>query len=252
MNRIKLLSVVLLLLAGVPAGARVQQQVWVASYPLPPGGSLAVENIQGNIWIEGWDRAETEITVIKTAPVLGGRLDDVRVAVERGEDSLTIRTVYSGNSSEPVRVDYRLRVPRQVALDRLRTVEGDVAVRDVEGSVDARSLSGNIEQVNVAGRVVARALNGNITVALRALPEPGPPLQLETISGDVILQLPAGANADLEVSTLAGRIVGDYLFAASETPGETSWRTRLGRGGIRIRLRTVRGNVHVGEAEGEL
>ncbi len=112
MTRTILLVAVLGLLAGAPAAAE-EQQVWTARYPLPPGGSLAVENVQGNIWIEGWDRAEAEITVIKTTQGQGGRLDDVRVAVERGEGSLTIRTLYGVGSAEPVRVDYRLRVPRQ-------------------------------------------------------------------------------------------------------------------------------------------
>ena len=247
-TRTILLAAVLGLLAGAPAVA-AEQQVWTARYPLPPGGSLAVENVQGSIWIEGWDRAEAEITVIKTTQGQGGRLDDVRVAVERGEGSLTIRTLYGGGSAEPVRVDYRLRVPRQVELERLRTVEGNISVQNVEGSVDARSLNGNIRQVNVAGRVTAHALKGNIAVVLRALPDPTASLHLETLSGDVFLQLPAGANADVEASTLDGQVLGSYLFTASETPGDRWWRTRLGRGGVRIRLRTIRGNIHVGEAE---
>ncbi len=248
MTRTILLAAVLGLLAGAPVAAE-EQQVWTARYPLPPGGSLAVENVQGNIWIEGWDRAEAEITVIKTTQGQSGRLDDVRVAVERGEGSLTIRTLYGGGSAEPVRVDYRLRVPRQVELERLRTVEGDISVQNVEGSVDARSLNGNIRQVNVAGRVTAHALKGNIAVVLRALPDPTASLYLETLSGDVFLQLPAGANADVEASTLDGQVLGSYLFTASETPGDRWWRTRLGRGGVRIRLRTIHGNIHVGEAE---
>ena len=50
MKRTILLAAVLGLLAGAPAVA-AEQQVWTARYPLPPGGSLAVENVQGNIWM---------------------------------------------------------------------------------------------------------------------------------------------------------------------------------------------------------
>lgn len=236
------------LLAGCPVSA-FEQTVSAARYQLPPGGRLAVENVQGNIEVEGWDRAEVEVIGIKTTSGPRSRLDNVRIAVEPGDHALTVRTVYLGESETPVRVDYRLRVPRQVRLEGLRTVEGNIVARDIEGSLDARSLSGNIVGTDVAGQVVARAVNGSIAVSLRALPEGTAPLQLETLNGSVDLLLPAKANVDLELSTVAGKIEGKYYFLAGATPGDNTRHARLGRGGVRARLRTVRGNIRLAERE---
>jgi hypothetical protein len=229
---------------GIPA-----ERAFVARYPLEPGGSVTIDNIQGDISVTAWDRAEAEVAVIKQALGATADPDDVRIDVAADGHSLALRTLYPRQSEEPVRVTYRLRVPRQVRLERLRTVVGSVRVRDVEGSVDARTLNGSIEGVNLTGGVIARAINGSIAVSLRALPEGAPRVQMETVNGHLYLGLPAEANADLQLTTVAGRIEGNYAFRVSEVPGDASWRTTLGQGGTQIRLRTVRGNIQVAESE---
>jgi len=210
---------------------------------------VAVENVQGEVSVEGWDRAEVEITAAKIGSGQGDHLDDVRVVTELGVRSLTFRTVYPPHLEEPVRVNYRLRVPRQVRLSSLRTLEGNIAVHDVEGYVDARTLSGNIAQMNVTGRVVARALTGSIFVSLRALPLGTAPLLLDTVNGNVVLLLPPRSNADLELSTVAGTIEGNYAFQISSIPGDSTRRTRVGLGGVTVSLRTVRGSIRVAERD---
>ncbi|MGO8735227.1 MAG: hypothetical protein ACLQVM_20815 [Terriglobia bacterium] len=225
------------------------ERAWYGLYPLSPGGSVAVENIQGEVSVEGWDRAEVEVTAAKIGSGQGDNLDDVRVVTEIGDRSLKFRTVYPPHLEKPVRVNYRLRVPRQVRLSSLRTLEGNIAVHDVEGSVDARTLSGNIEQMNVTGRVVARALTGSILVSLRALPVGTAPLLLDTVNGNVVLLLPPRANADLELTTVAGTVEGNYAFQISSIPGDSTRRTRVGLGGVTVSLRTVRGSIRVAERD---
>jgi len=213
---------------------------------------VTVENVQGEISVEGWDRAEVEITAAKISSGRGDHLDDVRVLTELGPGSLKFRTVYPAHPDEPVRVNYRLHVPRQVRLPSLRTLEGNITVRHVEGSVDARTLSGDIVQTDVTGRVVARALTGSILVSLRALPSGTAPLLLDTVNGNIVLLLPPRSNADLELSTVAGTIEGNYAFQISSVPGDSIRRTRVGLGGVTISLRTVRGSIHVAERDDAL
>ncbi len=242
---------VLTLLAGRQALA-LEQRAWTASYPFPAAGRLAVENVQGNIQVEGCECDRVELTVVKTATGPYSRLDDVRIAVGFGDGSLAVRTVYPPDSGQPVRVDYRIRAPRRTRLEGLRTVQGDIRVFGVEGWIDARTLFGNIEQVNVAGRVEAHSVNGKIAVSLRALPARGTPLRLDTVNGDLELVLPARADADLELSTVSGKIEGDYYLTVSDAPGDHTRRARLGRGGTQVRLRTVRGNIRVSKSQSPL
>lgn len=245
---IALLSTALGLAAGLRAWP-LEQQVWRVQYPLAPAGRVLVENVQGDIRVEGWDRAAVEITAIKTALGPSARLENVRIAVGFTDQTVAVRTLYFGKSEEPVRVDYRLKVPREVRLDPLRTVVGNIAVREVEGAVDARSLNGNIEEFEIAGRASAAAMHGNVTVSMRALPEDGSSLDFETLSGNLNLVLPAHADADLELQTVAGRIQSPFAFVVSGVPGDSTQRARLGQGGIRVRLRTVRGDIRVTQRE---
>lgn len=238
--------------AAALLASQVFEQSWSGRFALPPGGRLVVENVQGDVWVEGWDRAEVEVVVAKTAWDSGDHLDDVRIAVEFGDQSLILRTLYPDDLDEPVRVDYRLRVPRQVRLDGLSTLEGDISVREVEGAVDARTLHGDIRQLDVTGSVVARTLTGNVAVSLRALPEAAVPLVLDSVNGNLDLVLPPRPNADLELSTVAGRIEGKYIFETSAVPGDTVRRSRVGRGGVRVCLRTIRGNIRVAERDDSL
>jgi hypothetical protein len=246
---VKLITLMAVGLLAVVRGGAQERQIWTARYALPPGGSVAVENVEGSIQVEGWDRSEVLATVVKTGLGQEAHPEDVRIAVESRPRSLTLRTLYPGQSEQPVRVDYRLRVPRQVRLEGLQTVEGDITVRGIEGSVEAHTLNGNIEQTEISGGIVARAINGNIAVALRALPDRSTPVSLETLNGHLYLALPPHANADLQLSTVAGRIESDYALSASAVPGDGSWTARLGQGGVLIRLRTVRGDVRVTESE---
>ena len=240
---LRLAAITLLAVLGAWA-APPEEKVWSASYPLAPGGEVSVTNVQGSIVVEGWERAEVELTAVQ---VVAAGSTEAAIAVERGPGRLAVRTLYPAENLEPVEVNYFLRVPRQARLEGLLTVNGDIHVRAVEGTVAARTLNGNIEQEGAAGSVRARALNGNIRLAMRALPGRDGELSLETINGHIQLLLPARADADLEMKTVAGRVASQLLFTASETPGDNALRARLGRGGASVRLRTVRGDISVAE-----
>jgi hypothetical protein len=228
------------------------ERVWEKRFELPPGGHVSVVNVQGSVLVEGWDRAEVEATVAMRSQAPTDQLDDVQVAVEARRGGVVFQTLYPSGLDTPIRVDYRLRVPRQVRLDELSTLEGDIVVHDVEGAMEAHNLHGDIEGINVSGSVVAHALTGNILVSLRALPDQRLPFTLATINGNVDLVMPAEANANLELSTVAGNIVGDYPFQVSSVPGDSTRRAQVGAGGVRVELRTVRGNIRVGQGDEDL
>lgn len=228
------------------------ERVWEKHFEFPPGGRVSVVNVHGTVLVEGWDRSEVEATVAMRSEGDTDQLDDVQVAVEAGRGAVAFHTLYPSGLNTPVRVDYRLRVPRQVRLGELSTLEGDIVVHDVEGSMEAHNLHGDIEGINVSGSVVAHALTGNILVSLCSLPDRRAPLQLATINGNVDLVLPTQANANLELYTLAGNIVSNYPYQVSSIPGDSTRRAQVGAGGVRVELRTVRGNIHVGQQDDEL
>ncbi len=227
-------------------------RIWEKSFELAPGSHVSVVNVHGSVMVEGWDRSEVEATVAMRSRTPTDQLNEVHVAVETREGGVSFHTLYPKGLDTPIRVDYKLRVPRQVHLDELSTLQGNIVVRDVDGSVEAHNLHGDIEGFNISGSVVAHALTGNIMLSMRTLPDIHLPLQLGTINGNVDLTMPSEANADLELSTVAGNITGGYPFQASETPGDSTRHAKVGAGGVHIELRTVRGNIHVGQREVDL
>jgi hypothetical protein len=228
------------------------ERIWEKRFDLAPGGHVSVVNVHGSVVVEGWDRAQVEATVAMRSEVSTDQLRDVQVAVEARRGQVAFHTLYPLGLDTPIRVDYRLRVPHQIHLDELSTLEGNIVVHDVEGVVSVRNLHGDIEGIDVSGSVVAQALTGNIVVSLRALPDRALPFKLATLNGNVDLMMPARADADLELSTVAGNILGDYPFQVSAVPGDSTRRAQVGAGGVRIELRTVRGNIRVGQHEEDL
>jgi Toastrack DUF4097 len=251
---VKPLLLLLLTLGFLTAtsAAALEQKEFSSNYPLRPGGTLSVENVQGKIEVEGWDRPEVEMSVTKSTAGTQEDLDEVRVVVESSAGALALHTLYPQDSGEPVKVDYHLRVPRQLLVDRLRTVYGDIAVHGVEGENMLRTLNGSIEVGGTSGRLLARAVNGAILASPRSLPDSGNGVMLETLSGDVVIALPPHANADLHLSTVAGKILGSYVFQASNIPGDSTREARVGRGGATIKVRTVKGNIRVFEQDDQL
>ncbi len=240
------------LILGVIQPVLGAERVWEKRFNLPPGGHVSVVNVQGSVLVEGWDRSEVEASVAISSKTPTDQIDDVQVAVEARPEGVVFHTLYPSGLDTPIRVDYRLRVPRQVHLDELSTLYGDIVAHNVQGSMKARSLHGDIEGIDVAGSLTANALTGNILVSLRSISDHPAPINLATINGNVELLLPPRANASLELSTVAGNILGNYAFQVSDVPGDSTRRAQVGAGGPRIVLHTVRGNISVGESEGDL
>lgn len=243
----------LVLVLGVwPQPSFASQRVWEKSFELPPGSHVSVVNVHGSVLVQGWDRDEVEATVAMRSEAATDQLDDVQVAVEARSHAVSFHTLYPAGLDTPIRVDYRLRVPRQVRLDELSTLDGEIVIHDVDGSIQAHNLHGDIVGINVSGAVVAHALTGNIMMSLRSLPERHEPFSLATSNGNVDLVLPAQANANLELSTVAGNIAGNYPSHVSSVPGDSTRHAVVGAGGVRMELTTVRGNIRVGQNDDDL
>src|SRR5262249_24119916 len=60
------LAYVAILAMWVP-GLATTEQVFEKTYPLQPGGHFALDNVNGSVQVEGWDRQEVEVTAVKTA-----------------------------------------------------------------------------------------------------------------------------------------------------------------------------------------
>ena len=120
------------------------------------------------------------------------------------------------------------------------------------GSVEARDTRADRFSVDVgSGSVRADGLttdeleidtgSGSVRVGLAAVPRRS---VLDTGSGSVTLELPANANAELDIETGSGGISSDFPITA-ETFQRRELRGRIGNGGGLIRVSTGSGGVRL-------
>lgn len=123
--------------------------------------------------------------------------------------------------------DVEIEVPESFSELDLRVLSGDIDVRDLKGHVRVTLTAGDVDLDHVGGFDVT-ARTGSVRVRGR-IAEGRHRVQLYT--GDAELVLDPGSSAELELSTMFGRV--DARSA------------KVGAGAARIRVETVTGDIDV-------
>jgi hypothetical protein len=185
-----------------------------------PGGVIHVNGSFGDLNVEGWDRPEVEVTILKSSDnyyqpkdqqkkdQAAGRLKDVQITTEHGTAAeLTISTAPSGGKRH-VTAGYEIHVPRSSSLVIHHRV-GFVLVDNVTGDIEATGRRGDI--------VLMLPDKGAYAIDAKS--------KLGTVSSDF-----AG---DIHVQHL----VGERFAATGQTPARRIY-LRMGFGGITIKALT--------------
>src|SRR5258708_14447221 len=160
------------------------------SYPLQPGGSLELQNVNGHVDVRGWDRNEVEVRAVKTAKQKELDLERVSIEVDAKPDAVSIATRYPQNEGVEVVVDYTSHVPHGARVEHIGTVNGTLRIAGVENVEDLHTVNGNIEVSEEGGTVHTHTTNGNVHLELARLPDTtGAPA--ETTNGSLVLAVPS-------------------------------------------------------------
>jgi len=214
------------------------------TYQLKPDGSLEMNNINGTIHIEGWDKDTVEVRAVKTTTDKESKLDLVSIDVNSSPDSLSISTRYPEEGGAEVAVEYTVHVPRHILLKHINTVNGTLRLKDLESLGDLHTVNGNIEVFESSGSVHARTTNGNVYLELRH-PADTRGAQAETTNGSVLLAIPADSQASLEARCMNGSFSTELPFIMEGTVRPRILYGKLGKGGAPIRLGTVNGAIRI-------
>jgi hypothetical protein len=144
------------LLAGITPPEPAQNTT-TQNIPFQPGGTIRLDGAAGNLFVEGWDQPAVEITVTKSmgydsepAQEAARHLDSVKITPERKSDTeLVISTARTGTgyyfpgTGHSVKIEYRIRVPRNSNLSILHS-KGFFSVAGTTGNIDAADSRGDI------------------------------------------------------------------------------------------------------------
>ncbi len=214
------------------------------SYPLQPGGSLELQNVNGTVEVQGWDRNEIEVHAVKTAKQKESDLERVSIEVDARPDAISIATRYPQNEGVEVAVDYTIHVPHGARLEHIGTVNGALRIAGVDNVEDLHTVNGNIEIFEAGGNVHAHTTNGNVHLELARLPDKAG-ATAETTNGSLVLAVPAAMQADVEARCLNGNFSSELPITMESTQRPREMHGKLGRGGAPIHLRTVNGGIRV-------
>lgn len=236
---------VLLLSLMLAAPARAAADRQTRTFPWTNTRALVLELTVGEVRILGGDRSDVELAVQRTAPTQEA-LEQIPIAVEDTPERVTVRVVQNDGGTDPeLRSDVVLRVPRAAIIERVRVLEGKLAVEQFRGALTADVRRGPIEGTDVAGSLRLETGIGGITLKSARLIAGGL-LRLRAFNGDVRLQMP-GPPADARVLALAlnGTIQSDIAMTTRDTWGPRWGEASLGKGEPVISIDVVTGKIEI-------
>ncbi len=160
-----------------------------------------------------------------------------------------VRTEASGEDIEcrTVSGDVEINGSGKKGLVSITTVSGDVTAQRVAGEVNGSTVSGDFELgVGEMTRSRLRSTSGDLAVTAQLAPDAR--VDMESISGDVRLDLSGPLGAEFEVASFNGEIsscFGPKPVRTSEYAPGREWRHREGTGSARVRIKTLNGDVGI-------
>ncbi len=223
---------------------------------LRAGQTIEIKGINGSIEATRSDGRRVEVLAVKTSE--RGDVSSVKIEAVEHSGGVTICSVYASsgsrqNSCEPgeggrmnvrnsnVKVKFIVRVPKGVRLVA-RTINGSVKAVDLESDLRAVTVNGSID-ITTTGRARATTVNGSISARIGAT-ELADDLAFETVNGSITVYVPSGLNAEIEASTVGGRLTTDFPLQLMRR----RMHGVLGNGGPELSLATVNGSIQLKRA----
>jgi len=212
---------------------------------LPPGKPLSIEITVGAVRIEGWDKADAEITIERRVPSAAD-LPRLPLVIDDTAARVSVRALQADGGTDPaLRADVVVRVPRSAAIDRVQVLEGRITVTGFAGTLTADIRRGPIEGKEVSGTLRLEAGIGSVTLSGARLSRNGL-LRLRAFNGDVRLTL-AERPTDARIMALAlnGQIKSEIPLTMRDSWGPRWGEATLGKGEPVILLDVVTGTVEL-------
>jgi hypothetical protein len=237
------LVVLLALMVLAPACFATSQEV-TRTFPMRSDGSFELNNVNGTVRIEGWDKDEVEVRAVKTTPDKQTLLDLVGIDIDTTPNGFSVSTRYPQQEGVEVAVDYIIHVPRHAQLSHVSNINGTLRVFGSESLGDLHTVNGNIEVYESSGDLHAHTTNGNIYAELKHASD-AKGASAETTNGSVLLAVPVDLAADLDARCMNGSFSSELPMVMKGAAQPRTVHGQLGHGGAPIHLGTVNGTIRV-------
>lgn len=180
-------------------------------------GKLKVSQINGDIYVEGYDGQEVIIAATfkstgnedrnkhKSTPPGMKRIESnpVKISARENNNIVSVET-----QSWKRRTDLVIKIPAAFDLE-LHTVHGTIDVKSVTGVMEVSGVNGSIAMDEVSGSVVCNTVNGQVEVRFVEV-EPDTPMSFVTLNGNVDVTLPTNVKLSAKMKSDQGEIYTDF------------------------------------------
>ena len=241
-----------------------QRDAFTLNERVPAGAWIRVRNVNGEMRVRSSSSDKVEISATKTWR--RGDPKDVRIEAKTASDgSILVCALWTENTActddrystnddrrgdrwndrdrNDVAVEFEIRVPKGVKVG-VWSVNGGVSVDGVSNEVRAGTVNGSVEASSTGGPVQASTVNGSVRATMGRW-DGDQDLSFSSVNGSVVAEFTGDIDADIDLSTVNGRFQTDWPVTISGRIDPRRLRATLGKGGRRIRLSTVNGNVEL-------
>lgn len=217
-------------------------------HALAADGTVSVRNVNGNVQIEAWDRAEVVLEAEKSAAT-EEELRAIQLRVRPQADRFEVEVKlpkragwFRGNIRAQVHLT--LRVPAGVRVDDVETVNSSVTITGVQGAVRASTVNGRMIARDLAGDARLSTVNGGVEAQFSALTT-GQHVELSSVNGGITIEVPEQAGANLSASVVNGGIDSDLPLEVTGRVSRRNLKGTLNGGGARLEASTVNGGIRI-------
>lgn len=254
----------LFILAGLTAAltvVAVGAQDFSKTYTVPAGSPVSVKSVSGNVKVKAGDGNAVTVVGIKK----GRDADKVTIEDQSTANKVNVSVKYPEHCNCQASVDFEVTVPYSMALNydwasvsgnihvdggngtiKARSVSGNVTLKNATGNISVSCVSGEVSVEGAKGTVTAKSTSGNVKVDLARV-DGTSPLEFSSVSGNVVVSVPSGVGADVEMSTLSGSLHTDFPINVEERkygPGKSA-KGRVGDGARVVKMTSVSGNLNL-------
>jgi len=200
------------------------------SYPLGPGGRVALESFNGSVEVTAWDQNTVDVSGTKYAAT-PEQLAQIKVEADATPGAVRIRTVRPTDRWRMRGgVKYIIRVPRKVELERIESSNGGLRVEGTEGAARLKTSNGRVTVSALRGTLVASSSNGGV--------------ELRDVVGDADLST---SNGGIDVTAHKGAVSaqtsnGGVHLALADVPAGKAVRADTSNGNVEISLPALNDN----------
>lgn len=262
LSRTRGAAAALLLTIAAPAALAAQgsERAFSFNERVPAGEWVRVKNVNGEISVTA--SSSDRVEIVATKRWRRGDPKDVRIESRKtGNGGILVCAFWTENAScsengyssnnegrnrnrnNDVSVDFEVRIPRGVKVG-MSSVNGQVSVEGATDEVVASTVNGGVTATSSGGPVVANTVNGSVHARMAKLTG-NDDLDFSSVNGTVVAEFGSDIDANIELSTVNGRFQTDWPVTITGRVDPRHLRATLGKGGRRIRLSTVNGNVEL-------